>query len=111
MLGLGLRTGTLRASASSEAGYNAASQRGQLTVQAAYNIVMVLGAIVALAFAVLVFLTGKGDAMSGGSSSVRTTFKGKASFDDFISKLTLILGGSFLALMLVLDTLANRMPK
>ncbi len=80
-------------------------------MQAAYNIVMVLGAIVALAFAVLVFLTGKGDAMSGGSSSVRTTFKGKASFDDFISKLTLILGGSFLALMLVLDTLANRMPK
>ena len=62
---------------------------------------------VAFIFALLVFLTGKGDAMSGGSS-VRTTFKGKASFDDFISKLTFILGITFMVLMLVLDVLRQR---
>jgi len=73
-----------------------------------YNILLVLGIIVAIAFTGLVFLTGKGDAMSGGSSSVRTSFKGKASFDDQISKVTFILGGVFMALMLVLDLLAAK---
>lgn len=73
----------------------------------AYNILLVLGIIVAIAFAGLVFLTGKGDAMSGGSSSVRTSFKGKASFDDQISKVTFYLGGGFMLLMLVLDYLGS----
>ena len=73
-----------------------------------YNILLVLGIIVAIAFTGLVFLTGKGDAMSGGSSSVRTSFKGKASFDDQISKVTFILGGVFMVLMLVLDLLAAK---
>ena len=74
----------------------------------AYNILLVLGIIAAIAFTGLVFLTGKGDAMSGGSSSVRTSFKGKASFDDQISKVTFILGGVFMALMLILDLLAAK---
>ena len=73
-----------------------------------YNILLVLGIIVAIAFTGLVFLTGKGDAMSGGSSSVRTSFKGKASFDDQISKVTFILGGVFMVIMLVLDLLAAK---
>ena len=63
--------------------------------------------LVAVLFAILVFLTGKGDAMSGGSS-VRTTFKGKASFDDFMSKLTFILGISFIVLMVGIDVLNQR---
>lgn len=45
--------------------------------------------------------------MSGGSA-VRTTFKGKASFDDLISKITLYLGVSFMVIMLALDYVANQ---
>lgn len=71
----------------------------------AYNILLGLGILVAVVFTALVFLTGKGDAMSGGSSSVRTTFKGKASFDDQISRITLYLGGGFMFVMLLLDWL------
>jgi preprotein translocase subunit SecG len=71
-----------------------------------YNVLLVLGLLVAVTFAVLVFLTGKGDAMSGGGS-VRTSFKGKASFDDKISQMTLILGVSFMALMLIIDVVGN----
>lgn len=63
----------------------------------------------AVMFTLLVFFTGKGDAMSGGSG-VRTTFRGKANFDDFISKMSFTLGMSFMALMLVLDIIANRIP-
>ncbi len=77
-------------------------------MQVFYNICLVVGVIVALLFAALVFLTGKGDAMSGGGS-VRTTFKGKASFEDQMSRFTLILGVSFMALMLLIDVLGNRM--
>lgn len=72
-----------------------------------YNILLVLGVIVAVGFSGLVFLTGKGDAMSGGSG-VRTTFKGKASFDDYMSRLVLILGLSFLLIMLAMDVIAQR---
>ena len=66
----------------------------------AYNILLFLALVVATMFSVLVLITGKGDAMSGGGS-IRTSFKGKASFDDYMSKLTLILGASFFALMLL----------
>lgn len=44
--------------------------------------------------------------MSGGGG-VRTSFKGKASFDDIMSKVTLITGISFMALMLILDVIGN----
>lgn len=78
-------------------------------MQIAYNILLVLALIVAVVFIMLVFVTGKGDAMGGGSSSVRTTFRGKASFDDQISKVTIYLGGGFMALMLILDFLGHRL--
>ncbi len=74
-----------------------------------YQILMVLGVIIAVLFSGLVFLTGKGDAMSGGSG-VRTTFKGKASFDDYMSRLVLILGSAFLLVMLAMDVIAQRAP-
>lgn len=45
----------------------------------------------------------------GGSSGIRTTFKGKAGFDDFVSKTTLILGISFMALTLLLDVISSHM--
>ena len=78
-------------------------------MQTAYNILLIVGVIVALVFTLIVFITGKGDAMSGGAGSVRTTFKGKASFDDQMSKVTLYLGMGFMALMLILDFLAHQL--
>lgn len=77
-------------------------------METAYNILLILGVVVALVFTLIVFITGKGDAMSGGAGSVRTTFKGKASFDDQMSKVTLYLGMGFMALMLILDFLAHQ---
>lgn len=79
-------------------------------MEIAYKIFIGLGALVAFLFAMLVIVTGKGDAMSGGGT-VRTTFRGKASFDDFLSKLILGLGIGFFAIMIVLDYLSNKMLK
>lgn len=73
----------------------------------AYNIALGIGILVAILFSALVLITGKGDAMSGGGG-VRTTFKGKASIDDQISKMTLYLGIGFMALMLVIDVLGRQ---
>lgn len=78
-------------------------------MQNAYNILMGLAVVVAVAFTVLVFVTGKGDAMSGGTSGIRTTFKGKASIEDQIAKLTMGLGIGFMVLMLVLDAIGVRL--
>jgi preprotein translocase subunit SecG len=77
-------------------------------VQATFNILHGIALVVAVGFALLIFITGKGDAM-GGSSGIRTTFKGKAGFDDFVSKTTLILGISFMALTLLLDVISSHM--
>jgi protein translocase SecG subunit len=74
-----------------------------------YNIILGIAIFVAFLFSALVFVTGKGDAMSGGGS-VRTTFKGKAGFDDFMSRIVLILGGLFMGLTLLLDVLGNHLP-
>jgi protein translocase SecG subunit len=74
-----------------------------------YYVLIAIGLLVALLFSALVLLTGKGDAMSGGGG-VRTTFKGKASFDDIMSRWTLVLGISFMAIMLVIDIVGNRIP-
>ncbi len=71
------------------------------------NLVLGLALIVAIVFALLVLVTGKGDAMSGGGS-VRTSFKGKASFDDIISKWTLYMGVSFMGLVLLYTVVSNR---
>jgi protein translocase SecG subunit len=76
-------------------------------LQNAYNVVIIIAMIIAVAFAGLIFLTSKGDAMSGGSN-VRTTFKGKAGFDDFISKLIIYLAAGFFVSMIVLDMVAAR---
>lgn len=75
-----------------------------------YNITLGLAIFAAFLFSVLVFVTGKGDAMSGGGS-VRTSFKGKAGFDDIMSRVILILGGLFMGLTLLLDVLGNHLPK
>ncbi|RYG47184.1 hypothetical protein EON79_08050 [bacterium] len=71
-----------------------------------YNIALGIGILVAIVFSALVLITGKGDAMSGGGG-VRTTFKGKASIDDQISKMTLYMGIGFMALMLIIDVLSR----
>jgi preprotein translocase subunit SecG len=73
-----------------------------------YKICVALAVVVTLLFSALVLLTGKGDAMSGGGS-IRTSFKGKASFDDYMSRATLILGISFFALMIIIDAMGNRL--
>jgi len=79
-------------------------------VQTAYNLFLVLGVLFAIPFIALVMLTGKGDAMSGGGG-VRTTFRGKASFDDIMSRYTLILGAAFMALMVVIDAIGNHLNR
>lgn len=80
-----------------------------LVVLVFYNVLFGLAIAVAILFALLVFATGKGDAMSGGGS-IRTSFKGKASIDDLISRLTLGLGIAFMVLTVVLDIVGNRLP-
>lgn len=76
----------------------------------AYNIFLVLGILVAIPFVGIVLITGKGDAMSGGGS-VRTSFRGKASFDDIMSRYTLILGATFMGLMILIDAIGNHLNK
>jgi preprotein translocase subunit SecG len=73
----------------------------------AFLVIRGLAIFAALIFTFLVFVTGKGDAMSG-SGSIRTTFKGKASIDDLIGRLTLGIGVSFMVLMLILAALSER---
>jgi preprotein translocase subunit SecG len=68
------------------------------------SLVLVLAVLAAVVFSVLVLITGKGDAMSGGGS-VRTTYKGKATFDDIISRATLYTGIAFMALVLCYQVL------
>lgn len=67
---------------------------------------IVVGLVIAVLFSALVLLTGKGDAMSGGGG-VRTTYKGKASFDDQISKVTLGLFVAFMAVTIIIDIAAR----
>ncbi|MBX3111087.1 MAG: preprotein translocase subunit SecG [Fimbriimonadaceae bacterium] len=80
-------------------------------MQVAYNILLGLALVCAVVFIMLVFVTGKGDAMSSGGTAVRTTFRGKASFDDQISKVTIYLGGGFMLLMLVLDFIGHHLNR
>ena len=71
------------------------------------SVVLFLASVVAIVFSLLVLLTGKGDAMSGGGS-VRTSYKGKATFDDIMSRAALYLGVSFMALVLLYNVLSAR---
>jgi protein translocase SecG subunit len=74
---------------------------------AAFYTLLVISVIVALCFVALVILTGKGDAMSGGGG-VRTTFKGRATIEDMISRVTLGLGIGFMVIMIILDILSHK---
>jgi len=77
-------------------------------LEIAYKIFFGIAIFIGVLFVLIVLITGKGDAMSGGASGVRTSFKGKASFEDKMSSITLWLGISFMALMVLLDFLAER---
>lgn len=77
-------------------------------MEIAYKIFTGLAVFVGVIFTLLVLITGKGDAMSGGASGVRTTFKGKASFEDKMYRLILFLGVGFMILMILLNVLAKR---
>lgn len=73
------------------------------------SILFVLLVIVSALFILVTVLFGsKSDVMSGGSSQIRTTFKGKAGFDDFISRLTLYLGIIFMALCVAINIIQTR---
>ena len=72
-----------------------------------FYVLLGLALLVALTFTVMVILTGKGDAMSGGGG-VRTSFKGRATIEDLIGRMTLGLGIGFMAIMLVLDIISHR---
>ncbi|MBL8059663.1 MAG: preprotein translocase subunit SecG [Chthonomonas sp.] len=75
--------------------------------QQIYNFLLGLAILIAAVFIVLILVTSKGDAMSGGGA-VRTTFKGRATVDDQIAKLNMYLAGGFLVAMIALDYFANR---
>lgn len=73
------------------------------------SVLLIVLAIVAVIFVFICTVFGaKSDAMSGGSSSIRTTYKGKPGFDDFISRITLILGSVFMGLCLLINFLQSR---
>jgi len=74
------------------------------------QVCFVLAALLAVVYSLLVLITGKGDAMSGGGG-IRTTFKGKASFDDIISRVTLGVGIAFMVVVLMIDVIQNRFIK
>ena len=80
-------------------------------MQIFFDLLLGIGVLVGVVFSALVLITSKGDAMSGGGSSVRTSFKGKASIDDQMSRVLLILGVAFLAIMLLLDFAGNHITR
>ncbi|KAA0226226.1 preprotein translocase subunit SecG [Fimbriimonadia bacterium ATM] len=68
--------------------------------------------VVALLFIVITTVFGsKSDAMSGGSSQIRTTYRGKPGFDDFMSRITLYLGIGFMVLCLIVNVIFSRWPR
>lgn len=77
-------------------------------MQIAYNIITGVAVFVAVIFTLLVLLTGKGDAMSGGASGVRTSFKGKASFEDKMFYMIIYMGAGFMVMMVALNFIAKR---
>lgn len=77
-------------------------------METAYNLLLGFAVVVAVMFTLLIFFTSKGDAMSGGSG-IRTTYKGKAGFDDFVSKLIVGSAAAFCVVLIILDVLAARL--
>lgn len=76
------------------------------TVISILNVLLLVLCVIFIGITVI--FGSKSDAMSGGSSQIRTTFKGKAAFDDYMSRLTLILGCLFMGLALLIDILHAR---
>ena len=73
------------------------------------KILFVILLVIAVIFVFVTTVFGsKSDAMSGGSSQIRTTYRGKPGFDDFMSRFTLILGCVFMGLCLLIDILQQR---
>jgi protein translocase SecG subunit len=73
------------------------------------NILFVLLMIISVVFIFITTVFGsKSDAMSGGSSQISTTYRGKPGFDDLMSKVTLILGIIFMAMCLIIDIVQQR---
>lgn len=73
------------------------------------NILFVLLMTISVVFIFITTVFGsKSDAMSGGSSQIRTTYRGKPGFDDLMSKVTLILGIIFMAMCLIIDIVQQR---
>lgn len=73
------------------------------------RILLVILFIVAFLFIIITTVFGaKSDAMSGAAGSIRTTFKGKPGFDDFMSRITLLLGIAFMGLCLLVNILNAR---
>jgi protein translocase SecG subunit len=70
---------------------------------------MVLDVIIAILFVGLVSMQGaKAGGLTGTSASVRTSYKGKPGFDDFLSRITLYMGIAFMLLTLAVQVLAHR---
>ena len=72
------------------------------------NVLTIVALVVAVLFTLIVLVTGKGDAMSGGGSGVRTSFKGKASFEDKMTMITVYMGVGFVVLMVILAFIGSR---
>ncbi|MER3414309.1 MAG: preprotein translocase subunit SecG [Armatimonadota bacterium] len=82
-------------------------QSGRMKV--VVNILFVLLVVISVLFILVTVLFGsKSDVMSGGSGQIRTTFKGKAGFDDFVSRMTLYLGIAFMALCVIINVIQTR---
>jgi protein translocase SecG subunit len=78
-------------------------------VQILYNMLFWLDIIIAFAFTVLVIFQGaKAGGLTGASASVRTSYKGKPGFDDFLSRITLYIGVGFMGVTLIVQFIAHR---
>lgn len=76
-----------------------------------YNVLLWLDVIVAFFFVCLVTMQGaKAGGLTGGSAGIRTSYKGKPGFDDFISKITFITGVAFMVLTLAVQILIAHRP-
>ncbi len=65
--------------------------------------------VVSVIYVIITCVFGsKSDAMSGGASQIRTTYRGKPGFDDFMSRFTMILGAVFMALCLLINIVQTR---
>lgn len=71
-----------------------------------FRILLGVAVVVAIALIGIIFVTGKGDSMSGGSG-VRTTFRGKATYEELIARNILFGGLGFMALLVICDVLLH----